>query len=100
MLNNVFRIWECMGCKLGGKGKLNIKEVKEVKDFLYVYKLDNEDVIIIGILIGFIEKLVFFVKFNEEYYKLILFFYGWFDCDIVYVVYVYFRKINFGVEGL
>lgn len=92
MLSNVFIIWECIGCKLGGKVKLNIKEVKEVKDFLYVCKLDDDDVIIIRILIGFIEELVFLVKFNEEYYKLILFLYGWFDFDIVYVVYVCFRK--------
>jgi len=32
MPNNALTTWECMGCKSGGKGKLNTKEAKEAKD--------------------------------------------------------------------
>lgn len=100
MPNNAPTTWECMGCKSGGKGKLNTKEAKEAKDSLHAYKLDNEDVIITGISTGLTEKSASLAKLNEEHYKLILSPHGWLDCDIVHAVHVYLRKINPGVEGL
>lgn len=54
----------------------------------------------IRVLKCFLEKLVLFVKLNDGYYWLILLFNVWFDCDIIYEVYVCFRNINLDVEGL
>ena len=67
MPNNAHATWECIGCKSGGKGKLNTKEAKEAKDSLHACKSDNEDVIITGISTGLTEKSAPLAKLNEEH---------------------------------
>ena len=100
MPNNALTTWERMGCKSGGKVKLNTKEAKEAKGSLHACKSDDDDVIITGISTGLTEKSASLAKLNEQHYKLILSPHGWLDCDIVHAVHVCLRKINPGVEGL
>lgn len=66
MPNNALTTWECMGCKSGGKVKLNTKEAKEAKDSLHACKSDaDDDVIITGISTGITEKSASLANLNE-----------------------------------
>ena len=93
MPNNALTTWECMGCKSGGKGKLNTKEAKKAKDSSNAWKSDNEDVIITGISTGLTEKSTSLAKLNEEHHKLISSPHGWLDYDIIHAVHIFISYI-------